>query len=194
MIVRHRQTLDRKASAKKALEECWGGYHELLGLVTPKQGEERWRTLAALAKATDSAPKVAKYCLNMAMLKRFRCNTGRALLRSFAVQDFVAAKKMAEMVDRALCPWDDETYEGISQYKLKIFQGLAMCEKKHPGKVDKQRTSRPPAEIPAPEASSSSAPAEIPVPDSLVPAEIPALEASGSSALAETPSQAEPSV
>ena len=108
MIVRYRRTLDCKASARKVLEECWEGYHELLGLVTPKQGEERWRTLAALAKATDSAPEVAKYCLNMAMLKRFRCNTGRALPRSFTVQDFVAAKKMAVTVDKALCPWDDE--------------------------------------------------------------------------------------
>ena len=137
MIVRHRQTLDRKACAKKVLEGCWGGNYQLLGLVTPKQGEERWRTLAALAKVTDGAPEVAKYCLNMAILQRFRRNTGRALLRSFTVQDFVAAKKMAEMVDRALHPWDDETYEGISKYKLKIFQGLAMCEKKHPGRIDK---------------------------------------------------------
>ena len=190
MITRHRQTLDRKACAKKALDECWGGYHELLGLVTPKQGEQRWRTLAALARATVRAPEVAKHCVKMAILKRFQCNTGRALLRSFTVQDFVAAKKMVKTIDRALCPWDDETYEGISEYGLKIYQGLVMCEKKHPGKVDKQRTSRPPTETPAPEPSSSSASAETPAPEPPSPsasAETPAPEPSSSSAPAENP-------
>ena len=30
-----------KASVKKALEECWDGYHELLELVTPEDGSVR---------------------------------------------------------------------------------------------------------------------------------------------------------
>ena len=55
MIVRHGQAVARKASAKKALEKYWGGYHELQELATSKDAEARWRTLAALAKATESA-------------------------------------------------------------------------------------------------------------------------------------------
>lgn len=50
--MRHWQTVARKASAKKAIEKSWEGYHELQELATPKDGEARWRTLAALANAT----------------------------------------------------------------------------------------------------------------------------------------------
>lgn len=127
MIVQHRQTLDRKACSKKALEGHWEGYHELLELVTPEEGEERWRTLAALAKATDGAPEVAKYCLNMAMLERFQCNLARTW--SFTVQDFVVAEKMAERIDRASRPWDDETYEGSPGTGLRSTRALP-CAKR----------------------------------------------------------------
>ena len=54
------------------MHECWPGSPELLELVAAKEGLGKWMGFASLARATDGAPEVAKYCLNEALLARVR--------------------------------------------------------------------------------------------------------------------------
>ena len=68
MIDSYQATARRKTNAIDAVHECWSGSPELPELVATKEGLGKWMGLASLARATDGAPEVAKYCLNKALL------------------------------------------------------------------------------------------------------------------------------
>ena len=99
----------RKTNVVNAVCECWAGSPELQELVAAGEGESKWMSLAGLAKATDGAPEVAKYCLNHAILARLRsAKTIRGSTKAFTSPDFIAAKKHAGTIDWAARPWDKE--------------------------------------------------------------------------------------
>ena len=100
-----------------------------------------WMGLAILARATDRAPKVAKYCLNLAILTRIQSKkTGRGAASFFTGPDFIEAKEMATTIDWATRSWDKECYEQVSEHSLKMYRGLILPKTKYPGKEDRQRT------------------------------------------------------
>ena len=143
MIDLYQDTVRRKTNAVDTVHECWTGSPELLELVAENEGENKWRNLSSLAKATDRAPEVAKYCLNLAMLTRIRCGkTGRSATKSFISLDFMAAKRKAETVEWAARPWDKEEYKGISDLGMKLYCGVLMSKKRYPGKEDRRRTTQ----------------------------------------------------
>ena len=138
MIDVYQDTVRRKTNAVDTVHESWTGSPELLELVAENEGENKWRNLSSLAKATDRAPEVAKYCLNLAMLTRIRSGkTGRSATKSFISLDFMAAKRKAETVEWAARPWDKEEYEGISDLGMKLYRGVLMSKKRYPGKEDR---------------------------------------------------------
>ena len=148
----HKQTVRRKTNSINAVHDCWPGSPELLELVAANEGEGKWMSLASLAKVTNGAPEVAKYCLNQAILTRIRCGkTGRGATKCFIGPDFVAAKKIAETIDRAARPWDKEEYEGISDQGMKLYRGILWPRKKRCGKEDRYRTRQDAAAAPASE-------------------------------------------
>ena len=128
----HRQTVRRKTNAIYTAEQCWAHSPELQELVSADEGEGKWMSLASLARATDRAPEVAKYCLNKILLARLQRNTaGR---RFFSAADFIEARKMASAIDWMARPWDREDYERISHYSLKLYRGVLLPKTKYPGK------------------------------------------------------------
>ena len=141
MIASHKDTARRKSNAIDTVHECWSGSPELLELVAANEGLGKWMGLASLAKATDRAPEVAKYCLNLAILARIQCKkSGRGATSFFTGPDFIEAKKMATTIDWATRPWDKEYYEQVSDYPLKMYRGLVLPKTKYPGKEDRRRT------------------------------------------------------
>ena len=64
MITLHERTKGRKKNAEDTVQRCWAGFPELLELASRAECESRWRAVAVLAKATENAPHVAKFCLN----------------------------------------------------------------------------------------------------------------------------------
>ena len=96
--------------------------------------------LASLARATDRAPEVAKYCLNLAILTRIQSKkTGRGVASFFTGPDFIEVKKIATNIDWATRPWD-EYYEQVSDHSLKMYRGLVLPKTEYPGKEDRRRT------------------------------------------------------
>ena len=126
----------------------WSGSPELLELVAANEGEGRWRGLASLARATDGAPGVAKYCLNKALLARLPTRygkAGRSATNLFTVPDFIEARKIAMAMDwtaRPARPWDEERYERISESNLKIYRGVLLPKTRYPGKENSRGTSQ----------------------------------------------------
>ena len=143
MVALHEQTTKRKKGSEATVQRCWAGFPELLELASRTECESRWRVVAALARATENAPDVAKFCLNKSFLERVKHNKdGRRATKAFLVPDFIEAKKMAESIDRATCPWDAETYSSVSRYKLKVYRGVLMSTENHCGLVDPPRAPR----------------------------------------------------
>jgi hypothetical protein len=149
MVALHDQTTGRKKRAEATVQRCWAGFPELIELASRADCESRWRAVAALARATENAPDVAKFCLNKAFLQRIKRNTdGRSATKALLVPDIIEAKKMTESIDRATCPWDAETYAGVSQYKLKVYRGLLMSTEKHRGLFDPPRAVQVNVDLP----------------------------------------------
>ena len=168
MLALHEQTTRRKKGSEATVQRCWAGFPELLELVSRTECESRWRAVAALARATENAPDVAKFCLNKSILERVKHNKdGRRATKAFLVPDFIEAKKMAESIDRATCPWDAETYSGVSQYKLKVYRGVLMSTENHRGLVDPPRAARINVDLPgdSPPPAPPFAPASSAAPD-----------------------------
>ena len=133
MVNIHRENVRRKAIAINNVQECWAHSPELRELVPANEGDGKWRSFASLAKATDGAPEVAKYCLNKALLARLQCGkTGRGATHFFTGPGLIKVRKMAATIDWAARPWDKERYERISDYRLKIYRGIVLPKTKYP--------------------------------------------------------------
>ena len=106
-----------------------------------RDGECKWVSLTCRARATDQAPEVAKYSLNQTILTRIRSRrAGRGAVRAYIMPDFIADRKIAETIDCAAHPWDEEEYNGISNLGMKLYRGLVLSKNTYPGKEDKHRT------------------------------------------------------
>ena len=100
MIDSYKVTVRRKTNAINAVHECWPGSPELLELVAAKGGLGKWMGFASLARATDGAPEVAKYCLNKALLARVRRRkTGHGGTNLFTGPNFIEERRMAANTD-----------------------------------------------------------------------------------------------
>ena len=97
--------------------------------------------LASLARATDRAPEVTKYCLNLAILARIQSKkTGRGVASFFTGPDFIEVKKIVTTIAWATRPWDGEYYEQVSEHSLNMYRGLVLPKTNYPGKEDRRRT------------------------------------------------------
>ena len=72
MASQYELTVTRKRIANTVILEAWNGVPELNELAVMQDGEDRWRNLASLAKATAQTPDLVKHCLNEALLTRLR--------------------------------------------------------------------------------------------------------------------------
>ena len=84
IINAHSQTVRRKPDTIVTVLEFWAHSPELQELVAAYGGEGKWMCFARLARATNRAPEVAKYCLNKVLLAMQVCWaarpwTGRAM-------------------------------------------------------------------------------------------------------------------
>ena len=109
MIDSYQDTVRRKTNAIDTVHECWSASPELLELAAANEGAGKWRSLASLARATDGAPEVAKYCLNKALLARLpsqygKAGRGAAKSSGFTRPDFIEARKMAVTMDWTVRP------------------------------------------------------------------------------------------
>ena len=74
----YQDTVQRKTNTIDTVHECCLASPELLELAAANEGVGKWRNLASLARATNRAPEVAKYCLNKALLARLPSQYGKA--------------------------------------------------------------------------------------------------------------------
>lgn len=141
-----------------------------------QNGEDRWRHLTALAKATARAPDLAKHCLNKTILSRlFEKRLGRGFTKNFTNGDFKKAAKLADELGGT--QWQEDTYARLGDLGLKLYRGVVVSVKSHPGRKDPARiqtvTSNPgtASANPAPAAELAAVPAAEPA---TVPATEPA--------------------
>ena len=72
------------------------GVPELSELAVMLDGEDRWRSLAILAKATARTPDLSKRCLNKILLARLlEKRPGKGFTKNFTHEDFRRAAKHA---------------------------------------------------------------------------------------------------
>ena len=135
MVNLHENTLRRKQVAESQIQQAWDGVPELRELVTMQDGEDRWRHLASLAKATARAPDLAKHCLNKTLLSRLReKRPGKGFRKNFTNEDFKRAVKLAE--ELRVTQWQEDTYVGLGDLDPKLYRGIVMPVKSHPGRQD----------------------------------------------------------
>ena len=138
MVNLHKNTLRRKRVAESQIQQAWDGAPELGELVTMQDGEDRWRHLASLAKATAGGPDLAKHCLNKTLLSRLReKRPGKVFRKNFTNEDFKRAVKLAE--ELRVTQWQEDTYTGLGDLDLKLYRGIVMSVNSHPGREDPAR-------------------------------------------------------
>ena len=148
MVALHERTIRRKGSSKSQIQRAWNGVSELMELAAMEDWEDRWRYLAALAKATAGAPDLTKHCLNKTLLARLReKRLGKVFQKDFTNEDFKRAAKLAGELSGT--QWQEETYAGLRDLNLNLnlCRGVFVSAKRHPGRQDVARIQTMPPSL-----------------------------------------------